>query len=68
MLKAEGVPVVHTMHEYRQISPNYTLVTPRPDRRGLLRRKRLARGHLDGSTAGHLSRSALAVAEWYSPA
>lgn len=64
VLKAEGVPVVHTMHEYRQISPNYTLVhNDKIDEdccgmqawRAVLRR----------FNRGSLSRSALATAEWY---
>jgi glycosyltransferase involved in cell wall biosynthesis len=64
VLKAEGVPVVHTMHEYRQISPNYTLVhNDRIDEdccgihawRAAVRR----------FNRGSLSRSALATIEWY---
>ncbi len=64
VLKAEGVPTVHTMHEYRQISPVYTLVCD--DRinerccgpsawRAVVKR----------FNRGSISRSALATAEWY---
>ncbi|MEZ6190798.1 MAG: glycosyltransferase family 4 protein [Phycisphaerales bacterium] len=64
VLKAEGIPIVHTMHEYRQISPNYTLVhNDRIDEdccgmhawRAAVRR----------FNRGSLSRSALATIEWY---
>lgn len=64
VLQTEGIPVVHTMHEYRQISPNYTLVhNDRIDEdccgmqawRAALRR----------FNRGSLSRSALATIEWY---
>lgn len=64
VLKAEGIPVVHTMHEYRQISPNYTLVH---------------NDHIDETCCGmhawraaakrfnrgSLTRSTLATLEWY---
>jgi glycosyltransferase involved in cell wall biosynthesis len=64
VLKAQGVPVVHTMHEYRQISPNYTL-THRDkideDCCGLSAWRAAVRRFNRGS----LGRSALAVAEWY---
>jgi glycosyltransferase involved in cell wall biosynthesis len=64
VLKAQGVPVVHTMHEYRQISPNYTLtLNDKIDEdccsmnawRAVVRR----------FNRGSLSRSALATFEWY---
>ncbi len=64
VLKAEGVPVVHTMHEYRQISPNYTLVhNDRIDESccGIHAWRAAAKRFNRGS----LTRSALAVFEWY---
>jgi glycosyltransferase involved in cell wall biosynthesis len=65
VLKAEGVPVVQTMHEYRQISPNFTLVhNDRIDESccglgsaWLAVAKRFNRGSF--------TRSALAALEWY---
>ncbi len=64
VLKAEGVPVVHTMHEYRQISPNYTLThNDRIDEDccGMSAWRAAVRRFNRGS----LSRSALATFEWY---
>lgn len=64
VLKAEGIPVVHTMHEYRQISPNYTLVHNDKideDCCGMHAWRAAVRRFNRGS----LSRSALATAEWY---
>jgi glycosyltransferase involved in cell wall biosynthesis len=64
VLKAEGVPVVHTMHEYRQISPNYTLVHKDridEDCCGMHAWRAAARRFNRGS----FSRSALAAFEWY---
>ena len=64
VLKAEGVPVVHTMHEYRQISPNYTLVhrdAIDEDCCGRHAWRAAARRFNRDS----LSRSSLAVLEWY---
>ncbi len=64
VLKAEGVPVVHTMHEYRQISPNYTLVhNDKIDESccGMHAWRAAAKRFNRGS----LTRSALATLEWY---
>jgi len=63
-LKAEGVPVVHTMHEYRQISPNYTLVHhDAVDETccGMSAWRAAAKRFNRGS----LMRSSLATLEWY---
>lgn len=64
VLKAEGIPIVHTMHEYRQISPNYTLThNDRIDEDccGINAWRAAARRFNRNS----LSRSALAAFEWY---
>ncbi len=64
VLKAEGVPVVHTLHEYRQVSPNYTLVhNDAIDESccGLSAWRAAAKRFNRGS----FSRSALATLEWY---
>lgn len=64
VLKAEGVPVVHTMHEYRQISPNYTLIhNDKIDESccGMHAWRAAAKRFNRGS----LTRSALATFEWY---
>lgn len=64
VLKAEGVPVVHTMHEYRQIGPNYTLVHNDQideDCCGMHAWRAAARRFNRGS----FTRSALATIEWY---
>jgi glycosyltransferase involved in cell wall biosynthesis len=64
VLKAEGVPVVHTMHEYRQISPNYTLTLNDQideDCCGASAWRAAVRRFNRGS----LARSVLPVAEWY---
>ncbi len=64
VLHAEGVPVVHTMHEYRQISPNYTLVHNNiidEDCCGM----HAWRAAVLRFNRGSLSRSALATIEWY---
>ena len=63
-LKAEGVPIVHTMHEYRQISPNYTLVhNDQIDETccGIHAWRAAAKRFNRGS----FKRSALATLEWY---
>lgn len=64
VLKAEGVPVVHTMHEYRQISPNYTLThNDQIDEDGCgMNAWRAAAKRFN---RGSLARSALATLEWY---
>lgn len=64
VLKAEGIPVVHTMHEYRQISPNYTLVhndTIDESCCGMNAWRAAVRRFNRGS----FTRSALATLEWY---
>jgi glycosyltransferase involved in cell wall biosynthesis len=64
MLKAQGIPIVHTMHEYRQISPNYTLThNDQIDEAccGINAWRAAARRFNRGS----LSRSTLATFEWY---
>ncbi|GAB4191187.1 MAG: glycosyltransferase family 4 protein [Phycisphaeraceae bacterium] len=64
VLKSAGVPIVHTMHEYRQICPNYTLVhDDRIDEAccGLNAWRAVVRRFNRNS----FSRSALAVTEWY---
>jgi len=65
VLKAEGVPVVHTMHEYRQISPNYSLtLNDRIDEDccGVANAWRAVPRRFNRDS---LARSALSVAEWY---
>jgi glycosyltransferase involved in cell wall biosynthesis len=64
VLKAEGVPVVHTMHEYRQISPNYTLVHNDRIDEGCCG-MHAWRAAVRRFNRGSLSRSALATIEWY---
>lgn len=64
VLHAEHIPVVHTMHEYRQISPNYTLVhndTIDEACCGMHAWRAAVRRFNRGS----LSRSTLATFEWY---
>jgi len=64
VLKAAGIPIVHTMHEYRQVSPNYTLThNDRIDEAccGMNAWRAAARRFNRGS----FSRSALATFEWY---
>ncbi len=64
VLRAEGIPIVHTMHEYRQISPNYTLTHNDgidEDCCGISAWRAVARRFNRGS----LSRSALSAFEWY---
>lgn len=64
VLKAEGVPIVHTMHEYRQISPNYTLVHNDNIDEGCCG-MHAWRAAVRRFNRGSLSRSALATIEWY---
>jgi len=64
VLKAHGIPVVHTMHEYRQISPNYTLTLNDmidEDCCGTNAWRAAVRRFNRGS----LLRSSLAATEWY---
>lgn len=64
VLKAENVPIVHTLHEYRQISPNYMLVhNDRIDEAccGMHAWRAATRRFNRGS----FKRSALVTLEWY---
>ncbi len=64
ILKSQGVPIVHTMHEYRQINPNYTLTHNDQideDCCGTQAWRAAARRFNRGS----FTRSALAAFEWY---
>ena len=63
-LKAEGVPIVHTLHEYRQISPNYTLVhNDKIDETCC--GKNAWRAAVKRFNRDSFKRSALATLEWY---
>ncbi len=64
VLKEEGIPVVHTMHEYRQICPNYTLVhNDKIDESSC----GLSAWHaaMQRFNRGSFTRSSLATFEWY---